>query len=314
VAKQKLPSQAAIRKAVSKLGPPTSDMLLDLNRLKATKDADALFRKEGISQKQIRSALAGISRAGTPQRFRNFTFTPSPTLPPLIPSFSKIINGIYEPVNSADSWVLPGRKYAYPTLDSPSNFGNGYANEKTGQLQTLQSVNLGKATESTFAAFYGQVDTGGSSLWQSGTLTFQAVISWKVHNSIFSTIDWVKRLDGFVSFDSAAWLVVLVYNQITGDFQRIPGISGTRIPLYSTAWYVNELADEYGSGTVDQALATVQFTITNSPRIYLIGVQCEGTAKHSIRNVDGGPLPPAGNNFIAYSETDLTIPYMYLTD
>jgi hypothetical protein len=312
VSKHKLPSQAVLRKAASKLGAPTNDMLLDLDMLKATRNVRLLFGKQRVSQKQITSALASIGKAGMPQQFLDFKFTPSLTVSQ-VSSISKALSGIYEPVDTVDLLVPSYRRYKYPTLTHSSNFGGGYANNKTGQLQTVQSVNLGATTESTFVAFYGEVDTGGNSFWQSGVITFQAVINWRAYHSFSSNFVWNKRLDGYVWLYSAAWLVMWVYNPSSGQFERLPGISSTRIPLYSSTWYVNENGAESGSGTVGQALATLQFTITNPPQIYLVGVACQGTANHNIRNVDGNPLPASGDDFIVYTLTSLDVPYMFVS-
>ena len=311
--RRKFPSQGMIRKAASQLGAPTNDMLLDAGMLKASRKLRRLLGRRETSQKQIRSVLAGIGKAGMPQQFLDLKFTPSQTIQQ-ISSISKAISGIYEPVDTVDLLVPSYRRYKYPTLTHSSNFGGGYANNDTGMLHTLQSVNLDARTESTFAAFYGEVDTGASSFWQSGVMTFQAVINWRANHVFSSNYVWNKRLDGYVWLYSAAWLVVWVYNAESAKFERLPGISSTRIPLDSSTWYVNENGSQSGSGTVGQALATLQFTITDAPQIYLIGVACQGTANHNIRDVDGNPLPPPGNDFVAYTLTSLDVPYMFISN
>src|ERR1700761_7980729 len=148
----KLPSPAVLRKAALKLAAPTGDMLLDPNMLKASRNLTRLLRQPGISQKQIKSALAPIGKTEPPQQFLDFKFTGSPYFQPVYP-ISKLLSGVYEPVDTVDPLVPASRRYKYPTLTHSSNYGGGYAYNNTGAIHTLQSVNLNATSETTFAGF-----------------------------------------------------------------------------------------------------------------------------------------------------------------
>lgn len=301
-------SPTALRKAASKLGPPTEDMLLDVGVLRASRNLRLALAKPKRSQKDIASVLSGIKRADNQgQPVRDMPFSSFSTIQK-VSIISQIMRGLYEPTDTFDLLVPPQHRYKFPTFTNSSVNGSGFANIATGQLHTLQSVNLAATTESTFAAFYGQFDSD-----HSGLVTLQADINWQAHHNFSSDPVWNRRLDGWVWLYSYVWLIVWVLNRTTGIFERIPGVSATRIPLLTSTWYVDENGAESSSGSLNYATARLQFQANNPPQTYAVGVVCQGIADHDIRNVDGNPLPPAGNNFIVYALTALDVPDMFVT-
>ncbi len=288
---------------------------MDKEMLKISRDLDRALSRAGKNHREVRSNLDTLTAAVHPLSVRGVfvKFGPFATITQPIISLTEILNGLYLPVDAPDVMVPPARRYTTPQTWTGSVNGGASANERSGNLVSLQSINLTAGTESAWAGFDIVLPTTVAKNGRLCRVTLDAELDWQARHLLDVNFVWNARLDGTMFFRSNIWLDAWEVNPTTGALTRVAAPSSAKLEVLYSSWYINSGGMYANSGSLRNGAASFQFLAT-PPRTYLLRVLTESRASHNLRNVDGGSIPtPKSGDFVAYNLTKASVPQMWVT-
>lgn len=306
-------SNPKIRKALMRLPPPNEDMLLDAATLKASREFDRAFSRGEKNAGRIQKTLNALTRQAQPLPVLDFTGSSFINVKSVV-SLTNILSGLYLPIDTPDAFVPPVRRYGMPQTVTSTVDGSASANANSGNLISIQSVNLSVGSESAWAGFYVMFPTTVAKHGQLCRVSVDAELDWMARHPFDANPVWNNRLDGTVFLRSNVWIDAWEINPASGTFVPVVAPSARKFEVMYSTWYIASGGGLFAnSGSLINGAASFDFLAT-PPRTYVIGVLTESRASHNIRNVDGGPIPqPGPGDLVTYSLTKASVPQVWVT-
>jgi hypothetical protein len=304
-----------LRKLLAALPPPDDGSLLDKLTAKTVRELDRILSHAGKNSRLVKAQLDALTATAPPLQVRG-GFLPLAGVTSVrqpIGSISDLLSGLYLPVDAPNAMVPLERRYNTPQTWTSSMNGGASANEKLGNLLSSQFVNLSAGKESSWAAFDIVFPTTVAKHGRLCRVTLDAELDWQARHLVDVNFVWNTRLDGTMFFRSNIWLDAWEMNPSAGGLARVAAPSSVKFEVLYGSWYINSGGMEARSGSLRNGAASFQFLAT-PPRTYVMRVLTESRSSHTIRNVDGGPIPPPkSGDFVAYNLTKASVAEMWVS-
>jgi hypothetical protein len=309
-------SDAVVRRALTRLEPPTDTMLLDAETIKVSRKLDALLKRRGYDSRAIQHLLDEFASSSPPAMHTlgggGFGF---PLFDRKPVALFKILEGLYLPTDT-DSWLVPSERRYFDNQTRTGTAGSASAYKNNGKLTTIQSVNLTAKQESAWAGVYIKFYTDPADYGQVSRITFEPNIDWTYREWQDSNAVWldsVAHLDGTVRVSARVWLAAYEFNIATNKFDPVLPPSAAMFEVYSSSWYVTQLGSAAGSGSLHNGAARFKF-IASPSRTYALGALLELKVSHNLQNTTNAPIPvPPPGAFVQYALFKADVPEMWVS-
>jgi len=309
-------SDALIRRALTRLEPPTDTMLLDADTVKVSRKLDAFLKRRGYDSRAVQKLLDEFASSSPPVMHTlgggkfDFPYFVKDRI-----SLFELLYGLYLPTDTP-SYLVPFERRYFDNQIRTGTVGSASAYKNNGKLTTIQMVNLEANQESTWAGVYIKFKTNLVDYGQVSRITFEPDIDWSFRDWMDSNAVWldsVAHLDGTVRFSARVWLAAYEFNIATNKFDPVLPPSAAMFEVYHSTWYVTSLGSSAMSGSLRNGAATFKF-IASPARTYALGALLELKVSHNLHNARGGPIPkPQSGDFVQYALFKADVPEMWVS-
>jgi hypothetical protein len=300
--KSRQPSQAVLKQALKRLGPPTTPHVFPSAVEKVGTAVDALLARRAKSA-EIEKVLARLGTvAPTPMHVMGGHMSFGKVTPG--GGILELLDGIYVPGNDTSWWVRPDHHYIHDQAWA------GYADKMSGYLGAQASADVTVPSKTSAGGVYSGIYTTPSSYGQVSQGTFDVDLSWEASGRFQLDFPYASSVYGTLRLIGRIWMAAYVFNVATSKFEEVKAIPHIVFDeSFDTAGAYNfSYAGNAGPG---------QFTVKYSldpARTYWLGVIAQVEALQNLKPMRPSTTvtTPPPYQFACYARLTVNVPAMYI--
>ena len=310
---------AALRKALSRLRPPTAERTLNREVVALAHKIEAMLASGKVRSSELESALKQItSEPATPPRILDIIINLSSYIRQG-DSIALLLNSLYVPQNDVGTeLVLPDHTYFFGSTSAtaPSAASASAATGAIAATAVVNANNVSPSPASAFGAVWVEFKSASPAYGAVNLVTAEAQVDWQGTVSGNGDYAWGSNVAGTLSVTGTITIAAFELNPATGLFDPTPGNNAEVYEVFQVANQrgVDSLSTTSYKGRFKSPNA-VSLRFTADPgKTYAVALFAQVQISNSFTGLQQGskaPTPPQG---FGWSGTlSASVPYVLVS-